>query len=205
MTVHGFIDAALGRLTTSRRGMAATTTAASVGVAVAVLLTGGAGAGAAQAAPPQNLPALPGGAVRTLLSSNAGGDAYKTVLTDGDVCLTTTATAGGTTATTCAQASEAAEYGVAQVQVVSDGQYAPAITVLPPTGVTSVTFEMTDGTATTVPVDNGVAQFAGPKLATAQFALPQAQGSAGSNDITSAYTAGTVPSESTLPSAVPGS
>jgi len=146
------------------------TLAAAFGVSMSVLLAAS-GPGTAQATFAPNLPVLSAGSVRTLLVSNGNGDVYKTVEPDGDVCLTQ-ANSQGESATACAHAAEAATYGISQIQVFSNGEYAPGITVLAPTGVATVAFSMDNGSTSVVPVENDVAQLIGPDVKSAQYVLP---------------------------------
>ena len=150
---------------TARRTIALAA-ATAIGVGGAQLL---AGTSSVLAQTPPNLPILQSGAVRTLVLANSNGQVYKTVQPNGDVCLTTV-TPDGTSATTCADAATAATQGVMQVQVVSDGQYAPGITVLAPVDVTAVTFVMRNGNSDDVAVANGVAQVFDADLSAATYA-----------------------------------
>ena len=155
------------------RRRAALTCAVAVGIGGATALS----AGASQAsltpvdAPPATLPPLAPSAVRSQVLSNSSGWGYKTVQPNGDVCLTVV-NLESVSGTVCAHAAEAAKYGVDDIQVGSGGA-SSVITILPPVGVTSVHFTLTDGTSATVAPDtNGVVQFADPRLAGAVYVLP---------------------------------
>ena len=163
-----------GRLSGARR-RAFVGAAAVLGVVGATLLGAGvSGASQPVGAPPAILPTLSTSATvtRNLVASNPNGMVYKTVLADGDECLTIVNAQSTASETSCAHAAEAARYGVAEIQVLSDGQYSPGVTVLPPAGVSNVAFNLSDGSSKLVPVVNGVAQLMNPQLESAQFVLP---------------------------------
>jgi hypothetical protein len=113
-----------------------------------------------------------GGATSVVFATTdaTGSDVYVATLAGGDVCLVRQPASSAflPIAVACAHPAEALQKGVGMAAPSVDGQ--PAwMTLLLPTGVSTVTFANANGTTFTDPVVNNVASFSAATLTSASF------------------------------------